>query len=106
MHEILILLHEEAQRFFVSIAQSYKNADTGYEFAKSAANLCKSLLDPENTNEEIQDLIAEMQTTVRNAYADAKTTSMMFSENRRGFNKVSRCCCHVSRSILRLDPRS
>jgi hypothetical protein len=80
-------LREEASNFFVSVEHSWKNAQEGYSFAKSAEDLCDSLMDVHN-DEEIKMYIREMQDTARKAYKAASITAKKFRGNRKGFHQV------------------
>jgi hypothetical protein len=80
----------EAMRFFASINESIKNAQTGFHFAKSAEDLCigLSLSQADCDNATIQSYIRKMQEVAKQAHEEAISTSNMFRANRRGFNSV------------------
>ena len=80
-------LRDEARNFFVSVDHSWKNAQEGYSFAKSAEGLCDSLMEV-HEEEDIKMYIREMQDTARKAYKDANITAKRFRDNRKGFHYV------------------
>lgn len=84
----MVSLRAEMKGFAGSITQSYDNAQSAYEFAKRAENMCKSMIDPTNTDEEIQGLVMEMRQITQKAHEDTANTANNFCANRVGFHNV------------------
>jgi hypothetical protein len=83
-------MREEAENYFLSVDQSFKNAHIGLCCAKDAVKLCNWLLEPAGTHSEelIDSYIREMQSIAKKAYEEAKCTAQMFRTNRQNFNEV------------------
>lgn len=76
--------------YYHALDLSVKTAGDGYAFSADAEHLCTSLLDPQNTAEELQQFISEMRATVRRAHADATNMSELFRSVRQGLNQVKK----------------
>lgn len=81
-------LHEEADRYSVSMAQRWKKARAGHSLAEKATELCDNLLKPEVSDGEIQALITKMRDIAQKAHKDATATAGGLHSNIRGLHSV------------------
>lgn len=61
LQNLMDSLRVEAKEFIGSVTQNYDTAQSGYEFALTAENMCKHIRNDRNTDVDIQDLIMEMR---------------------------------------------
>lgn len=72
----------------VSTTPNEKKAQAGFSFAKRAADTCKGLFDPTNSNEAIEESIMEVKAIAKQAHEDATSIANEFRETKERFTSV------------------
>lgn len=74
--------------YYSALDQSVRAAQDGYKFSDDAEYLCDFLLDPKNSQNDLQEFVADMRTTARRAHKDAVEMSEKFRSVRSGLHQV------------------
>lgn len=94
-HPLLIPMIASVQRqgeaYYRGLDISIKTAENAYTFATDAQDLCKALLNPDYSIQELQGFIDDMRELAQDAREDAKNTSNVFRAVRSALNQVGLC---------------
>jgi hypothetical protein len=102
---ILHKIHKGGMNYIALVSESSKTAESGFEFAKRAQDLCDALGGRDYSEELIRDSITEMREIAQKVRNDAKTSIKMFYMNRKEFTEVWQAYTDKSRTkITSVDP--
>jgi hypothetical protein len=89
---ILHKIHKGGINYIKSVSKSFKTAESGLTFAKTAQELCITLSSgrDECSYKLIQDSIAKMQDIAQKSHTDANTTAKMLNATSQEFTQVRR----------------